>query len=119
MVSANDKASELAREIYDLAEKVTITEEPLWFIRKVPTPEAIALVLRPHLGEERWIPVSERLPENADWVLVYASSNDGDLDPKVNVAFWDEDRWEGEITIVAEVTHWCPLPAPPTEGGRS
>lgn len=57
---------------------------------------------------QRWIPVTERLPEQGQEVIVY---DGGVLKPKVFCyLFWDKnfDNW-------ARVTHWMPLPEPPKE----
>lgn len=55
----------------------------------------------------RWIPVTERLPENWEDVLVYYKSvNIGYIDP-------EEDWFVYGYGDVDEVTHWCELPEPP------
>ncbi len=78
-------------------------------------------------GEDRWIPVSERLPE--DWskskvlpctYLVWTKIGD------YRLAGWrpDGNWWEDHTVVVREyegtlgedrhvVTHWMPLPEPP------
>ena len=58
-----------------------------------------------------WIPVTERLPEIDEEVLVVAV-NDFDADEKwVSISWLDKDnQWPYAI-----VTHWMPLPKPPKE----
>ena len=51
-------------------------------------------------AEPRWIPVSERLPEENDAVLVVWK--DGDI----GLAFMHKDDWD-------YATHWMPMPEPP------
>ena len=64
----------------------------------------------------RWIPVTERLPEDFQKVLVFWQEHS---EPVIDTAFWMEEsksfncsHWEraGE-----KVTHWMPLPEPPKE----
>lgn len=55
--------------------------------------------------EDGWIPVTERLPDEGDTVLMW--HKDGFVMLAVNM--FDE---------MDNVTHWMPLPAPP-EGGKS
>ena len=61
----------------------------------------------------KWIPVSERLPEEDEGVVLVYS---GDVEPAImsgNI-FLEYDKYEGwEIN---NVTHWMPLPEPPKEG---
>jgi|ERR1035437_2114065 hypothetical protein len=53
---------------------------------------------------ERWIPVSERLPEEGQTVIVYISGK-GISTPTYQVGW----KWCYETP-----THWRPLPPPPT-----
>lgn len=69
-----------------------------------------------------WISVKEKLPTNNDmWVPVYGTD---DGVKKVNIGYYDAGgkRWltrlkddDGMWVLWEEVTHWQPLPAPPTE----
>lgn len=64
----------------------------------------------------RWIPVSERLPENDSDVLVILEKYKPESKWKRRtVALWDEPKglWFDEKCNVVNVTHWQPLPAPP------
>ena len=59
---------------------------------------------------QKWIPVTERLPEKDTYTLV---TTDG----VVISAYWHNDRFYGfsakGIATVGGVTHWMPLPEPP------
>ena len=61
----------------------------------------------------KWIPVSEKLPEDCD--LVYFCTNSG------GVGFGQLDE-DGICTVnyfplraLGDVTHWMPLPEPPSQ----
>lgn len=67
-------------------------------------------------SENRWIPVSERLPEDDDNYLIAFS------DKSIYRARWNGGRWEeiedGEYyghEFQESPTHWRPLPQPPEE----
>ena len=79
------------------------------------------------MAEQKWIPVTERLPKGADGKsvceMVIVQTNHYFIRPQVCVGwlngYWwylilDEDdfytKWEFEA-----VTHWMPLPEPPKE----
>ena len=71
-------------------------------------PEEVAADVRP----VRWIPVTERLPEEYVCVLVLSGRF---------VSVWSllDDFWEDDYGFfhdMCEVSHWMPLPDPP-EGG--
>jgi hypothetical protein len=65
--------------------------------------------------EPDWIPVTERLPE--PWVVVIVCTDDDD---EADVGCVDAlKHWRNPHTgdmAVGSVTHWMPLPAPPTDG---
>ena len=77
---------------------------------------AAALELLP-----RWIPVTERSPEDSNSVLLYLDHRDGYGSAAVGYymggEFW---LYEGvNITCDSagvDATHWMPLPAPPSKG---
>lgn len=65
--------------------------------------------------EHRWIPVTERLPEVHENVLVIDKAHDigiGSLEP-----LWDGTVWVVPFADVDDefcmITHWMPLPEPP------
>ena len=60
----------------------------------------------------KWIPVSERLPEELKNVLAYT-----DVGSFVETAHWTGYRWEKtwDFEDLYGVTHWMPLPEPPKE----
>ena len=85
--------------------------------------EAAALVAKEsvELLERRWIPVTERLPENGVPVLInYIASDDGKYHPD-GTAVWTDYGcfwWEGSLEdcdteVAVPITHWMPLPEPP------
>ena len=59
--------------------------------------------------EQRWIPVSERLPEEFDYVLVTIKHKNEK--PKTSRARWTKARWIGSGQMT-DVTAWMPLPEP-------
>lgn len=67
----------------------------------------------------KWIPVTERLPENTEKVLALSKSRFGNgylswlvrYNPDAG-AFYDYDSEWGNIKI-HNITHWMPLPEPP------
>ena len=66
---------------------------------------------------QKWIPVTERLPEKEDWYLVFTTPNRGYK--SINKGYfckgydWDKftPRWHGSGGTWANVTHWMPLPS--------
>ena len=75
-------------------------------------------------AEPRWIPVTERLPEDGEMVVAIVNG-----EPRKNIrligAYQMATYYRGEGWIVelfpewmeADVTHWMPLPEPPEDGG--
>ena len=67
-----------------------------WIEKAVNTPEG-------------WIPVTERLPETEDMMLVTAKTTKGVR--SVNRAYYMNGFWHGSGSM-ANVTAWMPLPEP-------
>ncbi|EIX9136949.1 DUF551 domain-containing protein [Klebsiella pneumoniae] len=67
----------------------------------------------------KWIPVSERLPEDSGryWCYVEEQNNLGKSHYQWNCS-WNGDRWWVECEGGGIVTHWMPLPAAPQEVNR-
>ena len=66
---------------------------------------------RMELERYRWIPVSERLPGDRDWVIV-AGEYGGVSIAQMNIK-WGWNGADGETD--GDVTHWMPLPEPPED----
>ncbi|HDS4235631.1 DUF551 domain-containing protein [Klebsiella pneumoniae] len=64
----------------------------------------------------KWIPVSERLPEDSGryWCYVEEQNDLGKSHYQWNCS-WNGDRWWVESEGGGIVTHWMPLPAGPQE----
>lgn len=89
-------------------------------IRRMKAEHALNKRIAELEAERRWIPVSERLPEDGVAVLVAFTENPKDIDIltakyyKHYAGFGGLDNWwniEGWHT--GNVTHWMPLPEPP------
>ena len=68
----------------------------------------------------KWIPVSERMPDEDTDVLVYCSDTEEQFVAYHNCNGYFhyatyEKKGEGYVDIVCNPTHWMPLPAPPQE----
>ena len=72
----------------------------------------------------RWIPVTERLPENGVPALINYIGNDGGKYHPDGTAAWTDHGcfwWEGSLEdcdteVAVPITHWMPLPEPPKAG---
>jgi hypothetical protein len=62
---------------------------------------------------QRWVPVSETRPETGQ--LVLAIGVNPNTCPRV-ACFVDGFWFEGLDNVSNKVTHWMPIPAPPTDG---
>ena len=71
------------------------------------------------LGKPRWIPVTERLPEEHVFVLIRQDDDRMMVAERVDGDWWyryfayDVDRWDEDEQ--GTITHWQPLPEPPKE----
>lgn len=65
----------------------------------------------PTIDPVKWIPVSERLPENSDNVLAYT--------PPVDNTVGSLEATRGFMVRLGKrtrITHWMPMPEPPKRG---
>lgn len=72
----------------------------------------------PTVNPYEWISVEDRLPKESTQVLVYIPNMDMNVDDVVlyyarNNEWWDHNGWA--TTKYFGITHWMPLPTPPTE----
>ena len=73
--------------------------------------ESLSRMLDELTEGQRWIPVSERFPEDDEDVLVWVNGTHRDM------AYRDEGVWyDEEHNHLKNITHWMPLPKPPKDG---
>lgn len=63
------------------------------------------------LADEKWIPVTERLPEAGERVLCYCRANIYEVMKMRTDGDWVYDT--NHVYMRSFVTHWMPLPEPP------
>lgn len=98
MLDAADAIEELAKDLEQSKEYETFwNKEAEEALRRFQ----VAVANKP-----RWIPVTERLPEKNEWVLVRSKF------VKTRTDFISND---GHWHMTPAVTHWMPLPQPPKE----
>ena len=93
-----------------------ILNVPIYPHENVDPLEAVAdYLLDNGVTFQKWISVTERLPEEFVSVLICIPS-DAPL-PTVKEAYWANGSWGAKMWIYSanEVTHWMPLPEPPKE----
>ncbi|ELW9393569.1 DUF551 domain-containing protein [Klebsiella pneumoniae] len=64
---------------------------------------------------QKWIPVSERIPDNTEPVLCIEKRADFGTYGQPFVCWHDGGGWVGKTNYRPIVTHWMPLPADPQE----
>ncbi|HCB2766028.1 TPA: DUF551 domain-containing protein [Klebsiella pneumoniae] len=64
---------------------------------------------------QKWIPVSERIPDNTEPVLCIEKRADFGTYGQPFVCWHDGGGWVGKTNYRPIVTHWMPLPAAPQE----
>lgn len=64
---------------------------------------------------QKWIPVSERIPDNTEPVLCIEKRADFGTYGQPFVCWHDRGGWVGKTNYRPIVTHWMPLPAAPQE----
>ncbi|MDK2633142.1 DUF551 domain-containing protein [Pantoea stewartii subsp. indologenes] len=62
-----------------------------------------------------WIKCSERMPNDVEFVLCVEKRPDYGTYGKPFLCWHDGDGWVGKSNYRPTVTHWMPLPEPPTE----
>lgn len=95
-----------------------IDEEPNNYLNTRRTTLCMARdYLKEHFAEQKWIPVSERLPETFGEYIVAVKHISGemysdyaDYDPYAKS--WKPGIYSGPCD---KITHWMPLPEPPKE----
>ena len=64
-----------------------------------------------------WIPVTERLPKEDNFLAVTKGGLVGEAFIMQGEIYWQEDavEWDDAEPITERVAHWMPLPEPPKE----
>lgn len=88
-------------------------------LEKALAQEIVRLRAKPSAEGDGWIAVTERLPEVGYRVLMHTKGGEiqsGELDRDwVNGNIWYGDR---DVLGTSDVSHWRPLPAPPSGQGE-
>ena len=68
--------------------------------------------------QSRWIPVSERIPEDGSDILVYC---DDGKETRIVACNYGNGVWFdcvfNTVMVYKNITHWMPLPKPPKKDG--
>ena len=117
-----DKAADLIERL--TAENADLRKEIEWkdmVIALAQRKQVEAEEERDALREkQRWIPVTERLPERDVQVLGWYKDNPFSQ-YRPEVVAWNGNGWVFVYAhrYVTNVTHWMPLPEEPEEGGKA
>lgn len=99
--------------ITDIAQKVEAAKRglPYAYAEDIAT-DALAYIQQLEAKVPQWISVKERLPEEADEVLVFCRNGETTW---TNLAHRVGKQWWRVGVPMQCVTHWMPLPEPPEE----
>jgi hypothetical protein len=94
-------------EFYETVDSDNLTDTVCWILAK----ETLAL-----REKTRWIPVTEKLPEDSKHKLPHTAIEVLVRNIKGNflAVLLDGEFWD-EGNLIDHVTHWMPLPEPPEE----
>lgn len=77
--------------------------------------DALAYIEQLEAQVPRWIPVTERLPENEISVIAYSKEDGHSWYAFRRGGSWWRPGEKVSVKIYGEVTHWMPLPSAPEE----
>ena len=81
-----------------------------------PAIVAAAIKRAPTINPYEWISVEDRLPEDSGWYLVVLNNYNTDMCRySLLLNSFGMQHYDGWKSADDEVTHWMPLPTPPTE----
>lgn len=99
----NEFAEVLTSHGYDSYEKADLFYQ--WYCDGLM--KAIGILLDMEAEQPRWIPCSERLPEDEGYVLV--TTPNGNV---TNAKYWQRERLWVKDLVIMRVEAWMPLPEP-------
>jgi len=117
LLSAHIEADEKWMPIQKAHELLhSVNEDEIWEQRNAAA-NALYKYIAELDAERRWIPVSERLPDNWESVLTIDISKSTQ---DVVSAFYNPETslWSTHFSCDLWVTHWMPLPEPPIVYGK-
>lgn len=96
---------------------IEILSAPIYPHELVDPIEAVAdYLIDSGVTIQKWIPVTERLPEQGKCVLIYSDTGKVAEGQYTVTQDWTQFRWSAKNVIV---THWMPLPEPPSGERRT